>query len=55
MKVVQKNLEGGEIRLFNSVTHASKQLKIKRDLILKCCRDKQKTVKGSIFNYENQK
>jgi len=51
MKVLQKSLEGDKIKLFNSVTDASKQLNIKRDIILKCCKEKQKTAKGYIFNY----
>lgn len=50
--VVQKDLQNNVISEFNSVTHASKVLKMKRDLILKCCRGKKKTLKGFIFNYK---
>lgn len=51
MKVIQKDLNGKTIKVFNSVTQASKMLKIKRDLILCCCKGKQKTVKNNIFEY----
>jgi hypothetical protein len=50
MRVVQLQ-EDKKINVFASVTDASKRLNIKRDLILRCCKGKQKTVKGFIFNY----
>lgn len=50
--VLQKDLENNIVAEFNSVTHASKALNIKRDLILRCCKGKQKTAKGFIFNYK---
>jgi hypothetical protein len=53
MKVIQKNLLGEKIQLFNSITHASKMLKFKREIILKCCTGKQQSTKGFIFNYAN--
>lgn len=53
MKVIQKNLLGEKIQIFNSITHASKVLKFKRDIILKCCTGKQQSSKGYIFNYAN--
>ena len=51
MKVIQKNLLGEKIKQFNSVSHASKELKFKREIILKCCTGKQQSTKGFIFNY----
>ena len=52
MRVAQKDIEGNEIKTYESVTHASKILGFKRDLILKCCKGKQKTLKGFIFEYK---
>ena len=51
MIVIQKDLNGKTIKVFNSVTSASKILNIKRDLILRCCKGKQKRVKNNIFEY----
>lgn len=50
MKVIQLQ-EDKKINVFLSVTDASKKLNIKRDIILRCCKGKQKTAKGFIFNY----
>lgn len=50
MRVVQLE-EDKKINVFASVTEASKKLNIKRDIILKCCKGKQRTVKGYIFKY----
>lgn len=50
MRVIQLQ-EDKKINVFASVTDASKRLNIKRDLILRCCKGKQKTVKGFIFKY----
>jgi hypothetical protein len=39
------------VNTFNSITHASKMTNIKRDIILKCCKGKQKTTNGYVFKY----
>lgn len=51
MNVIQKDINGNKLNMFPSVSMASKKLNIKRDIILKCCQGKQKTVKGYIFSY----
>lgn len=50
MKVLQSKDNIG-IKVFNSVSEASKILNIKRDLILRCCKGKQQTAKGYQFKY----
>jgi hypothetical protein len=52
MKVKQIK-EDKIINIYNSVSEASKKTKIKRDIILKCCKGKQNSTKGFIFNYAN--
>ena len=47
--VLQKNISGEIIQKFNSATQASKQLHLKRSAIVNCCKGKQKTLKGNIF------
>jgi hypothetical protein len=51
MKVIQSQ-HNNIINVFQSVTDASKRLNIKRDLILRCCKGKQKSAKGFNFNYD---
>jgi hypothetical protein len=51
MKVIQ-SAEGKNINTFLSVSDAAKKLNIKRDLILRCCKGKQKSAKGYNFNYD---
>jgi hypothetical protein len=51
MKVIQLQ-HNNIINVFQSVTDASKRLNIKRDLILRCCKGKQKSAKGFNFNYD---
>jgi hypothetical protein len=51
MKVIQSH-QNNIINIFQSVTEASKKLNIKRDLILRCCKGKQKSAKGFNFNYD---
>lgn len=50
MRVIQSQ-NNKRINVFLSVTEASKKLNIKRDIILKCCKGKQKSTKGFNFNY----
>ena len=50
--IIQEELNGDLVNIFNSVSHAAKSLNFKRDLILRCCKGKQKTVKGFIFKYQ---
>jgi hypothetical protein len=49
--VLQIQLDGKIINVFNSVSQASKKLNIKRDLILRCCNGKQKMTRNYIFEY----
>jgi len=51
MKVIQQTIDHKTINIFNSVSEASKKLNFKRDVILNCCKGKQKTYKGFIFSY----
>jgi hypothetical protein len=50
-KKVGQYLDGRIIKKFSSVSEASKELYLKRDIILKCCKGKQKTYKGFEFKY----
>jgi hypothetical protein len=43
------HLTEGKITIFNSPSEASKKLKMKRDIIIRCLRGKQKTYKNHIF------
>jgi hypothetical protein len=49
VKVVQCDLNGMEIKIWNSISEASKELKINHSNISKVCRGGQKTVGGFIL------
>jgi hypothetical protein len=51
--IIQFDLNFNIIKCFESVTHASKELHIKYNLISACCNNKQKSTNGFIFMYEN--
>lgn len=50
-KVIQYTLDVKNIQTFNSMTEASKKLKISKSSIWKVCKNKQKTAGGFIWKY----
>jgi response regulator of citrate/malate metabolism len=53
-KIAQCNLDGSIIKIFESISHASKELDLDRTTISRCCSDKYihyKTCKGFIWKY----
>lgn len=50
-KVIQYTLEGEKIKKFNSMTEASKKLKITKNSIWRACNNKHKTAGGFIWKY----
>ncbi len=51
MRVKQTTIENIYVGTYNSVSEAAKKTGFKRDVILKCCRKEQKTLKGYYFEY----
>ena len=51
-KVVQTDLEGNVIAVFNSIGQAARSVKSSPGHIWQCCNGQRKTCKGSIWNYE---
>ncbi len=56
-QIAQCNEDGTIIRIYNSISQASKELNIDRTTISRCCSDKYthyKTCKGFIWKYYNK-
>lgn len=51
-KIKQYDLNNNFIKMWESITQASKELNIKRENISACCRGKQKTTCGYIWIYD---
>lgn len=50
-KIIQYNIESNEIKRWNSIKQASKELKIIPQNISECCRGKRKTAGGYIWKF----
>lgn len=53
-KIAQCNLDGSIVNIFDSISHASKELNLDRTTISRCCSDKYvhyKTCKGFLWKY----
>jgi group I intron endonuclease len=56
-KIAQYNLDGSIVKIFDSISHASKELNVDRMNISRCCSDKYihyKTCKGFIWKFYNE-
>lgn len=53
-KVIQYDLDGSFIRVWDSITEASRTLNIQHPCISDCCRGKQKTAGGFIWKYATE-
>lgn len=53
-KVIQCALDGQEIKTFDSITTASKEMNCDKSLIMRVCQGKKKTAKGYIWKYFNK-
>jgi len=51
IKIIQLSLDGSEIKIFDSMTSASKELEINDSNISSCCKGKRQTAKGFRFMY----
>ena len=52
-KIIQLDMNGSEIKKFNSIIECSKELAIHRSSINRVCLGEYKSAKGFKFKYEN--
>ena len=52
-KVIQYNLEGEELKIWDSAASAAKELKFNSSSLCNCCGHRRLTYKGFIWRYEN--
>ena len=50
-KVVQKDVDGKQIAVFDSIREAARSVNVSTGHIWQCCNGQRKTCKGSVWNY----